>query len=151
MTDNVNSTICKILKEKGFGKIKYHRVFTNSKNSIENISFDTLEECDIAYLNNKYKTKNDTVIGYPTRTESFLEFYVPTIAEVIMWLYKNYKIWIISIPTATCHFAYKIIDIQCDSSKEIERPPYKDVSAYDYESPIQAYEAAIEYALQKLI
>lgn len=73
----------------------------------------------------------------------------PTIAEVVMWLYEKYSLWILALPTITGDFAYKIVDVQLDPEKPIERPPYKDVSANDYNSPTEAYEAAILYCLKE--
>ena len=74
-----------------------------------------------------------------------------TIAEVVMWLYEKHSLWMLALPTVTGYFAYKIVDVQIDPENEIERPPYKDVSANDYNSPTEAYEAAIEYCLTNLI
>ena len=74
-----------------------------------------------------------------------------TISDVVMWLYEKKSLWILALPTVTGHFAYKILDVQLDPKNPIERPPYKDVSANDYNSPTEAYEAAIEYCLTELI
>ena len=83
--------------------------------------------------------------------ESNVKFSAPTIAEVVMWLYEKHSLWILPIPTVTGHFAYKILDVQLDPENKIERPPYTGVSAMDYNSPTEAYEAAIEYCLTNLI
>lgn len=75
----------------------------------------------------------------------------PTISDVVMWLYEKHKLWILPLPTVTGHFAYKVLDVQLDPENTIERPPYTDVSANDYNTPTEAYEAAIEYTLNHLI
>ena len=97
----------------------------------------------------------ETEICYSSVTKatsvSYTEIAAPTIAEVVMWLYEKYSLWILVLPTVTGDFAYKVVDIQLDPEKSIERPPYKDVSANDYDSPTQAYSAAIEYVLKNLI
>lgn len=71
--------------------------------------------------------------------------------QVVMWLYKKHSLWIIIIPTVTGNFAYKVIDVQLNPEKVIERPPYKDVSAEDFSEPTDAYLGAIEDILNNLI
>ena len=78
-------------------------------------------------------------------------FLCPIIVDVIMWLYEKHSLWIIILPTVTGHFAYKIIDVQLNPERLIERPSYKDVSAEHYNSPTEAYTASIEYTLNNLI
>lgn len=75
----------------------------------------------------------------------------PTTADVVRRLYDKHSLWIIAIPTVTCNFAYRVIDVQCDPSNEIEKLPYTGVSAQDYNTPTEAYKAAIEYTLDQLI
>ncbi len=71
-----------------------------------------------------------------------------TIAEVTMWLYEKHGIWIsISIDvwnTNLCEF--RVI-----GGKDSYKNPYDYESHISYNSPIEAYEAAIEYTLKNLI
>ena len=77
----------------------------------------------------------------------------PTIAEVVMWLYEKHGIWIntwsdsnlnSSIPTTIKWFYVINCDLVSSYNKEgkIDRL---------YNSPTEAYEAAIEYVLTNLI
>ena len=59
----------------------------------------------------------------------------PTIAEVIMWLYDKHGIW---------------IEVYYDNSKK-EFYTVLDGEEYKFNSPTEAYKAAIEYVLTKII
>jgi len=83
--------------------------------------------------------------------EGDLSYIDINISEAVMWLYEKHFLWIIALPTVTGHFAYKIVDVQLNPEKPIERPPYNDVSANDYNSPTEAYEDAIIYTLKNLL
>jgi hypothetical protein len=70
----------------------------------------------------------------------------PTIAEVVMWLYEKHKIWITSEP---CIIHNGITNIH-----KIFKDNYLDTisrASKGYNSPIEAYEAAIDYTLNNLI
>lgn len=75
----------------------------------------------------------------------------PTIADVVMWLYENHGIWV-SVKTIkwnyehnTIRFNYNICKFNHNNSSDIT-----DV-VYDFNSPTEAYEVAIEYTLKNLI
>lgn len=73
--------------------------------------------------------------------------YAPTIADVVMRLYKKHDIWISVEPfmqqQGNCVYVYKIFkDSFIDT---ISR------GSMGYNSPTEAYEAAITYALENLI
>ena len=85
-------------------------------------------------------------------------YLAPTIADVLMWLYEKYDIW---IQTPFSHndikpFSWVIVKAVRNISKEDE---YVNcwLSGIDndiidgYNSPTEAYKAAIEYILTKLI
>jgi hypothetical protein len=72
----------------------------------------------------------------------------PTIADVVMWLYRNHKIWINCIPIDSTHTLW---EFQV-SKKELglmfssgQYPPKY------YSSPEEAYESAIEWVLNELL
>jgi len=69
----------------------------------------------------------------------------PTIAEVVMWLYEKYKIWIqVFILNKT--FAWKVQDVNTLVITCLYAQQDKG-----YNSPTEAYEAAIEFTLKNLI
>jgi hypothetical protein len=65
-------------------------------------------------------------------------------------LRKNHFLYVLLIPTVTCCWTFKIIDIQCDPHNEIERPPYSGVDANDYSTYEEAIEAGLKEALTKI-
>ena len=65
----------------------------------------------------------------------------PTIADVVMWLYEKHGIWISCEPYDVGRFKYIIINGLNLSGKEIT----------GFNSPTEAYEAAILYTLNNLI
>jgi hypothetical protein len=79
------------------------------------------------------------------------DYSAPEQWQVIEWLRVNHSIWVLALPTINGYYAYKIIDVQLDPEKPIERPPYNDVSGEDYHTPQEAYSAAFDYILKELI
>lgn len=71
----------------------------------------------------------------------------PNQDELKNWLRKKHFLYVLVIPTVTCCWTFKIIDVQCDPQNEIERPPYSGVDAYDY----NAYEEAMEAGLKQVL
>ena len=76
------------------------------------------------------------------------EYYL-YLCEVQKWLIDDHEIYVVSLPSFA-YWTFKIIDVQCNPEKEIERPPYKDVSAFDYDSRDQSLEAGILEALKNI-
>ena len=62
------------------------------------------------------------------------------IMQVVMWLYEKHGIWISSTHVRN-RFRYEII----------KKYGTIDYSSFDFKSPTEAYEEAIEYCLTKLI
>lgn len=69
----------------------------------------------------------------------------PTLAEVVMWLYEKHGIWIEVRKVNYSRFDYKIIN-GTESLMYVKTHLYNSLL-----SPTEAYEAAIEYCLTKLI
>ena len=69
---------------------------------------------------------------------------IPTIAEVVMWLHEKHEIWVIVIPELL-----NGVEIRYYPSV-FEQGIGEDIEVY-YNSPTEAYEAAIEYCLTNLI
>jgi hypothetical protein len=93
--------------------------------------------------------------GYPNGVFEKLGKYpmisAPEQWKVVEWLRVNHSIWVLALPTINGYYAYKIIDVQLNPEKPIERPPYNDVSGEDYHTPQEAYSAAFGYVLNNLL
>ena len=76
--------------------------------------------------------------------QSNVKYSAPTIAEVVMWLYEKHEIWVIVIPELL-----NGVEIRYYPSV-FEQGIGEDIEVY-YNSPTEAYEAAIEYCLTNLI
>ena len=117
----VDFTTAKLLKEKGFD-----------------------ENCRFGY-NGSFEPHHIGLIefGYLQRNSELLKltYSAPTIAEVVMWLYEKHGIWIM-----VRRIEYKTL-IRWDFYVNENYPKQKLVG---YNSPTEAYEAAIEYVLTKL-
>lgn len=130
MNTLINFELAKLLKEKGF----------------DEPTLLCYDKCDMlaSYAETVFKPKNYNTSGYVKSA--------PTIAEVIMWLYEKHGIWI---------YSYKVEPFVYE---DIPYPKYVWISKCDekfvdtdnglavnhYNSPIEAYEAAIEYTLNNL-
>ena len=73
----------------------------------------------------------------------------PTIAEVVMWLYEKHGIWIRVTPKPYSHFLTHWRWEHMSTDYSTRNCGWKKVK--DYMTPTEAYEAAIEYTLTKLI
>jgi len=133
MNTPVKFEVAKSLKEKGFGKQSnkyYVQVFKDTFKLTHHRMWEMDEES--GFQNTSH---------YPA----------PTIAEVVMWLYEKHGIWI----SVTCntiangiskfHFSVTFIKDLADERN------YDGNNKPKYGSPTEAYEAAIEYTLTKLI
>lgn len=128
MTTPVNFEIAKLLKEKGFA-----------------------ERCRAHWYENNIQGKISSGITYPQT--DFNKWYrgeilAPTISEVVMWLYEKHGIWISVDKQNRKKFKYRISDIN------LQNDAFTDLigkEGFNYDSPTEAYEAAIEYCLTKLI
>lgn len=101
-----------------------------------------------------YKRKFPTTLEYDSDKPSLanwndttgMNFYdrvsLPTQALLQRWLREKHQVDIVIIPTPNNHYTFKLIDIGVE---DIERPPYNEVEAGDFNT----YEACLEAALQK--
>jgi hypothetical protein len=123
MTTPVIFELAKLLKERGFDlKPNRHLVRKTSKIGLgKEFIIDRHLDYDDLYL-------------------EYVEKYIPTIAEVVMWLYEKHGIWITSTHVRN-RFRYEII----------KKDNMIDYSSFDFNSPTEAYEAAIEHSLKNLI
>lgn len=135
----MNSTItyetAKLLKEKGFDEYCRNAVGINN---------------DIVYISPEFGLQEEEHVNYGvlcnTRMDEFNSDYLtaPTIAEVIMWLYEKHEIWI-EIRKHTRN-GLRVFSPYIDYT-----PVNEDRFFNDYDTPREAYLAAIEYTLNNLI
>lgn len=128
MNKPISYPLAKLLKEK-----EYHEECWQSYRTIEHTE-DRLSWWKVGELNKpmycKLSDKNDAHYGVCS---------APTIADVVMWLYEKHDIWIVVFPTEE-NWTFDIFNkIECVKSESF------------INSPTEAYEAAIEYTLTKLI
>ena len=132
MNTPVSFEIAKLLKEKGFKPIKL-----------------------FGYISKFYNpnTKRLLAYGRTGRTDLSKAYFAPTIAEVVMWLYENHGVWI-SVYTmdkwlSNGNDKEQLFDYSLKQMKlglvDISKKPE------EFNSPTEAYEAAIEYTLNNLI
>lgn len=119
MNKPINFEIAKLIKQKGFND-----TVTRRYNYLGKLSKYT-------QFPENYNTEiwGDEISG-------------PTIAEVVMWLYKKHGIWI-------------VVDYDDDSKKNIWfynfKTKHSEGMEEGFKSPTAAYERAIEYVLKYLI
>lgn len=131
----VSFKLAKLLKEKEFNEPIKQRYFI-----AENIDSDRFpflqEECALYNWNN-----------YDDFSTSY--YSAPTIIDVIMWLYEKHGIWIRVTPLPysdnLTHWRWEHMSVDYSTRN------MKWKKQQDYMSPIEAYSAAIEYVLTKLI
>lgn len=121
----VDFTTAKLLKEKGFDKPCTHHLVDDK--SIINFG--------------SRRTSKDILENLDEGTKLLA---IPTIAEVVMWVYEKYGAWI-EVRKYTRN------GLRCFSPYIDNTPVKKDVFFNDYDSPTEAYEAAIFYVLSNLI
>lgn len=100
------------------------------------------EDCENVYLGDfdeEFPPLEMKVSTRNLRQRNLGEFdcLAPTITEVVMWIYEKYGVWI----SVNLNFKYQI------ESKKHGILHTKD----EFNSPTEAYEAAIEYTLNNLI
>lgn len=132
MNTSVSFPLAKLLKDKGFN-----------------------EECDSYYNQPLFKETNvdwERIFAkyghYNSQSNSndlWFECSAPTIADVVMWLYEKYGIWVsVDFKETDESFQYCCRLIH---SNNLPRIFCND----GFNSPTEAYEKAIEYALTNLI
>ena len=125
MNTPVSFDIAKLLKEKGFNEM-CRQFWGYDSTEEENI---LIGENSPTFINNR---GNDDIAA-------------PTIAEVVMWLYEKHGIWI-------CVDKSEGFNWWKFNLRKLKDVGYEyNGFGSDYNSPTEAYEAAIEYTLNKLI
>lgn len=138
MNTPVSFEIAKLLKDKEFDENCYR-----TYNHLGTISpFPLLENMGGEPILNPldYKWKNSLI--HPSVITA------PTIAEVVMWLYEKRGIWIGVQPTSVVgKFQFRIYY----NNKGVMNQDWNNTMSIEYNSPTEAYSAAIEYCLTNLI
>lgn len=130
MTTTINFEIAKLLKEKRFYKetLYFYKLNSDSKES----------------------EWNGEVLNWNSKLYEDLEkLAAPSIADVVMWLYEKHGIWIrvkpIPYSDSITHWRWE----HMSTIYAIRNCGWEKVK--DYMSSTEAYEAAIEYCLTKII
>lgn len=147
MTTPIKYETAKLLKEKGFD-ISVSDCYFKSKEFGENYSvitqyqiqyIDDIGDCLIIPYNSGDETLYLDKINFNSWSTSYS---APTIAEVVMWIFKEYNIWIYAMPLKSGNVGFSIWNSKTDEY-ELERVEYKSIQ--------EAYEAGITCFLTEII
>jgi hypothetical protein len=139
MNTPVNFELAKLLKEKRFDEEcnNYYSqaLFEGTNPDWEGVfpKYSVFKYSDYDYNYNSILDNNDL----------WFKCSAPTIAEVVMWLYEKHEIWISVDPENDKDTWFHTISY--NKSETI----FGNYNTYN--SPTEAYEAAIEYALNNLL
>jgi hypothetical protein len=131
MNTPLNFELSKLLKGKGFDSKCSHYYIDDFQN--------------FKHDGKLYKTglpndiENENILQFVKRTKQPHLCNAPTISQVVMWLYDKYDIWI-SVDSDADKTFYHTISFDHHISEGL-----------NYNTPTEAYEAAIEYTLKNLI
>lgn len=135
MNTPVSFELAKLLKEK--------EIYIPAFHYYEN---EVLKE---PYLENGSSTDTEFRVELSDLKEYFNKWSkkisAPTIAEVVMWLYEKHEIWTVVNVNIMESWYFEHFDL-----KEKRNAEFKPTDTH-YDSPTEAYEAAIEYTLKNLL
>lgn len=143
MITPVKFPIAKLLKEKGFDipTKKYYEYALKSKKDKEDGYSGSFgwKKGELNLQSDYFQNNSESDFA----SEMWYMCSAPTIAEVVMWLYEKHGIWIsVSVIPFENNFMFEY------SIANIKECLYQYGT---YDSPTEAYEAAIEYTLKNLI
>ena len=143
MNTPVSFELAKLLKEKGYD-LSTERFYPKPKCKLFGID----EHGRLYPIVNKTQTyfKGKAAV---LKEENYYD--APTITDVVTWLYEKHGIWIVVNITRYGKFWCNVI--LKEECKDLKNPfNWEFVNQIiDFNSPTEAYEAAIEYALNNLI
>lgn len=122
MNTPVSFELAKLLKEKGFDE-ETNKYYVQVFNDVFKLTHHRMWEMD-------------EESGF----QNAPHYLAPTIAEVVMWLYEKHNIWVYVFKSDTNQFLWSIDT----NNREFSL-------GEQFIIPTEAYEAAIEYCLTKLI
>ena len=136
MTTPIKLELAKLLKEKGFDKKVFNYFDTNYEAPSDIYCLGSFEN---------WNTQPNLISA-------------PTIAEVVMWLYEKYGIWVYSYSVAPYLLDEEdypkivfVSKVQKFKEFDIFVDTDNGLAVNHYSSPTEAYEAAIGYCLTNLI
>jgi hypothetical protein len=134
MNNPVSFEISKLLKEKGFDEPCSH--------AYKEVESPILYVHQDKKYNNSFKKEWQNTVRKNSHMDNAVinRYSAPTIAEVIMWLYETHEIWI----SVDRHF-----DKFISKNNGVLITFYGNRKSY-FDTPTEAYEAAIEYCLTKI-
>jgi hypothetical protein len=134
MNNPVSFEISKLLKEKGFDEPCSH--------AYKEVESPILYMHQDKKYNNSFKKEWQNTVRKNSHMDNAVinRYSAPTIAEVIMWLYETHEIWI----SVDRHF-----DKFISKNNGVLITFYGNRKSY-FDTPTEAYEAAIEYCLTKI-
>ncbi len=146
MNTPVNFELAKLLKEKGYEeecKHYYEHALTESYHEHDGHSGPFGWEKDEINYQSGFHINNS---NYDSSNTAWFLCSAPTIAEVVMWLYEKHDIWIWVRP-------YKDHGDDVNDPIQAQMNIWKDgfTISKEYNSPAEAYEAAIDSCLKELI
>lgn len=132
MNKIVNYEIATLIKAKGFN-LKVVNFYNHKKLSL---------------ISDKDRQVEGLVNYNPINWNFVREHYTsaPTIAEVIMWLYEKYGIWI-----QVHHWTNQPVDDELWENCFCAYVNGDNMDAAIFKTPTEAYEAALEYVLKEVI
>lgn len=148
MNTQVSTKIVKLLKEKGFDlnyKIKYACFSRNPDATKFCREYPNKLSDDSFYVDESYDNEGSVYSCYITLNE-FEN--IPTIADVVMWLYEKYDIWIQPYRSSDDGDGYPYFWCEINNKgKIIESTHFGGW----FKAPKEAYEAAFEHCLTEVI
>lgn len=158
MNTRVNFEIAKLLKEKGWKNPTLHYFFEGGELR-ENVFTDTVGmdygsefEVELSeFLENwndgRVVNKNGNYCFGCSKSKGYFDTYsAPTVADVVMWLYKTHSIW---------------VEVHGWTNQPVGEEIWKNcfqafvngdaMNVSIFKTPTEAYEAVIEYCVKNLI
>lgn len=150
MNAPIKISIAKLLKEKGFKEPCFYY-------------YDKQDKLKEPFLENGSSTDTEFRVDLTELLEYHNNSYschcsAPTISEVVMWLYEKHGVWINVKGDDNKTFRYELHEwIWYESEKTLRQTHVTfgggifDINSEEFNSPTEAYEAAIEYVLKEMI
>ena len=146
MNTEVNYEISKLLKDKGFKGSTHANWWILHKDHHENYKKRLpVDESKVFFAKNSYDLDLKIQIDEEREHNVFHVLSAPTISEVVMWLYEEHGIWTVVNVNIMGSWYFEHFDLKKKRNAE-----FKPTDTH-YNSPTEAYEAAIEYTLNNLI
>ena len=159
MNKPVNLEIAKILKEKGFKESTEANWWILTKDHSDNyMNRLPVDESKIFFAKDSCELESKIQIDENTEHDVFHFLRAPTIADVVMWLYEKHGIWIgVELTDNTREFYFQPT-IWTSKDREYHDEDMIDQAIsickwkeWRFNSPTEAYEAAIKHTLENLI